>query len=662
MRNTLTPAIILLVTATITAYQGRAGGPPAAGVPPAQGTGPAQNQPPEGDPTAVISGVVIDGGTGQPVPGAIVSMSVAGRSIPMGNQTRQLTDDKGRFAFVNVWGENNYLLSASKFGYLDGGVGREKSPTDPIRSVRVLKDQWLGGVRVTIWRPATISGSVRDESGEPMVGIIVRTLVRHRLMGRDELAAGPMTLTDDRGTYRIAGLVPGRYLVQVPSVQASMPTKTRYTGPGTTNAPDGGLELDEQSRLVIGRYPLPPPPMNGKPRTYPMAFHPATSSIADAITLDLKYGDDRPNIDITLSPVSAVRVSGVLEGPPEAMTLMTVRLLAAGLENLGQGSETATALVDPSGQFTFVNVPPGTYTIDAPVSIYEFTQGGSGVPNRPASFPSPPGIQGWSRSSNAPDGLSGLSFSTTNLRGGNDVPNYSGRATITVGSADMNGVVVRLKPMGTMTGKFVLEFDPTQPVPATPPRVSATLDAANGEVYLGQPRSQSVPDAPVTDFLITGVMPGQYWLRASPGWLVKSVVWKGRDYTTTPIDTTNAGDVTGVVVTVTNNRPTLSGVVTGTATLKAEDCMIVMFPVERAQWQNIGLTPARFKSAVIGTGDSYTTTSLPAGDYIVAAIDRTIRSRWLDPSVLTQLEAGGARVTLAWGAKATLSVPVVVVK
>lgn len=652
-------AAFFLLAVPVVSGQGRAGGPPAAGSPPSQQPGTPPE--PDGPPTAAISGIVVEGGTGVPVPGAVVSINLPGFTVPSSTQLRQLTDDKGRFAFVNIWGGYAYQISVTKFGYLAGGVGREKSPDDPIKSVPVAKDQWRGDVRATIWRPAAVSGAVRDERGEPMVGIIVRALVRYRLMGRDELAAVAPTVTDDRGMYRLAGLVPGRYLIQVPSVQASMPTKTAYNGPSTTNAPDGGIEIDDTSRLVIGRYPLPPPPVNGRPMMYPMAFHPAGTSVADAMTIELKYGDDRQNVDVTLAPMPAVRVSGMLDGPPEAMTLMTVRLLAAGLENLGQGSETATALVDSGGQFTFVNVPPGTYTIDAPVNVNEFLWAGSAFSNRPASFPAPPGTGGWSRTSFAAEVVPGVQFGSSNFRG-SSVPNYSGRGTVTVGTSDVTGVVVRLKPMITVSGKIVVDLDPLQPPPAAPPRFSFTLDPANGEVYLGSPRSQQTPDAQV--FTVPAVMPGQYWVRSSgpTAWMIKSVVWKGRDYTTTPLDASSGDDMTDVVVTMTNNRPTLSGIVRSTGALKAEDCMVVVFPVERAQWRGFGLSPTRLRTATIGDGDAYSILSLPAGDYIVAAIDRAKRGIWRDPANLAQLEGAGVRVSLAWGAKVTQEVPVVVIK
>jgi hypothetical protein len=96
-------------------------------------------------------------------------------------------------------------------------------PSDPLRSLPLKTDEWLPNIKVSIWRPGAISGTVRDESGEPVVGVVVRVLQRVRIQGRDEFLAGPVTRTDDRGAYRLANLPSARYLIQVPSVQAAMP-------------------------------------------------------------------------------------------------------------------------------------------------------------------------------------------------------------------------------------------------------------------------------------------------------------------------------------------------------------------------------------------------------------------------------------------------------
>ena len=93
---------------------------------------------------------------------------------------------------------------------------------------------------------------------------------------------------------------------------------------------------------------------------------------------------------------------------------------------------------------------PASYVIDAPLRINEFSLPTPGM-SRPASFPSPPGIQSWGRSTDAAETVPGMQFGTTNFRGTNGL-NYSGRGSVTVGSSDLNGVVVRLRPQVTMSG------------------------------------------------------------------------------------------------------------------------------------------------------------------------------------------------------------------
>src|SRR6187402_1862430 len=159
-------------------------------------------------PAAVITGVVVDGTTGEAIPEAVVFLS-ATPAGPAGAQTRQLTDERGRFAFVQLPGDASYTLSATKFGYLEGGYGRDAMPTDPLRSIPLKASEWIPNIKVAIWKPGAISGVVRDESGEPAVGVVVRALKRVRIQGRDEFVAGPVTRADDRGRYRLHTLPPG---------------------------------------------------------------------------------------------------------------------------------------------------------------------------------------------------------------------------------------------------------------------------------------------------------------------------------------------------------------------------------------------------------------------------------------------------------------------
>lgn len=613
-------------------------------------TSPPASQNADANNTAAITGSVVDGAIGTPIAGALVYLTATPALPPVGVQTRQLTDEKGRFAFVNLPGNTTYTIATSKFGFLDGGYGRDSDPTDALRTLTLKAGEWVSNVRATIWRPGSVSGVIRDESGEPVVGVFVRALVKLRIQGRDDLAGGPLTLTNDRGEYRLSGLGPGRYLIQVPSVRATVPSSTKFAvSPG--RATDEVMDIDDSTRLVIGRYPLPPPPAGGRAMTYPVVFHPSSTTAAQAGVIDLKFADDRANIDLTLVPVPSVRISGVVEGPVEALKSLTLRLLPIGLENLGLGAEAATALVEGDGRFTFPHVPAGSYTIDAPVRINELTTSPGNFFSPAAQFPVPPPAQGYGRSSGGVDLIPGISYSSTTFRG--SPAEYSGRATVTAGSSDVTGVVVRLRPHVTVSGQIVLEPDPTKEV-KPPARVPVRLDPASGESRLGTPQSQIQQSAPADQFRIAGVPPGEFWVRpfATGAWIMKSAVWRGRNLALMPLDTASADEFSGVVVTMTNAVPELTGAVHGTDDDKT--AVVVIFPVEQAQWRNTGLWPARMKTAPVTSHNTYRIASVPAGDYYVAAIGRADRQRWRELEYLTGLARVASRVTLSWGGKVSL--------
>jgi len=610
-------------------------------------------------PQAAITGLVVDGATGEAVPGAIVQL-VAQPVLPRATPARLITDDKGRFAFLDL-APGAYTIVTTKSGYLDGGYGRDRAPTDRLREVSITGQVWVPNVRVAIWKPGSIAGIVRDEAGEAVVGVYVRAIRRFRIQGRDEVAAGPVTVTDDRGEYRIGGLAPGRYVIQVPSVQASMPAGTVHRS-NPFNDIDVALDVDDTSRLLIARFPLPPPTTGGARMSYPPAFHPSGSSVVHATPIDLGYGDERAAIDVTLSPVPNARVSGMVDAPAEALPFLTLRLLPAGLEQLGQGAEVATTLVSADGSFTFINVPAGSYTIDAPLRITEFI---SPSPGTRMYFPVPPGRSGWNREVDPIDATAGIQYMSTDFRAGEGA-NYSGRGSVTVGGADVTGVVIRLTPNATMSGRVVPEPDPRQPNVKPPTRFLVSLDPTDGAVANGVPRPRTGPraDGQPGEFSIPGIAPGQYWLRVlgSPGWLVKSAVWKGRDYVNEPFDARTSDDFSDMVITVTNAVPRLSGAVRSSTDVKAEDALVVVFPTDPADWRAFGLWPARMKTATVSTAGTYSLTTLPAGDYFVAAIDRTLGTAWMDPVLLERLARTAPRVTLTWGAATSQDVTTVVVR
>jgi len=622
-----------------------------------QGSVPQGAAPSPAAATGAVSGVVTDATTGAPLSGALVYLSNRGRSIA-GTQGRQLTDTKGRFAFVNVPPGTTYTVTTSRSGYLDGGFLVNDAPGSSPANITVNDNQWVRDVKVAMWRPGAIEGVVVDESGEPVVGVLVRVLPRLRLQGRDELAAGPLALTDDRGAFRLGGLGPGKYLVEVPSVQASMPTSTPLTT-GRGGAADAALELDAGTRLVLGRSPPPPPPLNGRSLAYPPLFYPGTPAVEQAGVIDLQYGEDRTGVDLHLEPVATFRVSGRVDGPPDAVSGLLLRLLPAGLESLGQGSEAATASVDADGRFTFLNVPAGSYTIDATHRMNELTTApfSMGGPGSSAMFPMPPGRQGYGRSSRSLDGAPGVSLSTTSF-GGQDAP-YTARAAVVVAGADVASVTVTLRPGATLGGTFVIERDPNQPAPESPPRLSVLLDPAGGSPALGLPQSTRGPDAPPDEFVVPGLLPGEYWLRVlSPGWLVKSVRWKDKDYTATPFDAAATTDISGVVVTVTNAVPTLAGVVHDRDGAPSSGATVLVFPPDRAQWTNFGFVPARIKSTASSNDGAFSLATLPAGDYCVIAMT-TPPAGWQDPDVFARLEPAATRVTLAWGQPTAVDLTIV---
>lgn len=607
----------------------------------------AAQQPPDTG-TSAISGVVTDGLTGRPIAGAVVYVGITGRGAA-GRVSRQLTDRKGRFVFTDLPAHDQYFLNASGFGYVNGGYGATPVRPAPTR-IRLADGEWFKDAHIQLWPPAAVSGRVLDERGEPIVGVPVRVLAQILVGGRPQIAAGPGTVTDDRGAYRIAGLRPGRYFVQVPSVQSAVPAGVDPAAPsgppiGAPTFPRAAMDMPGGFRYVLGDYATPPPP-GARPLVYPIAYHPAARTTSEAVPIELRDGDDRRNLDVTLAPVRAATISGTVQGPAEALSGLLLRLLPDGADDMGSGSEQATTLIDASGRFTFLNVPAGSYLIDARRSLTEFQLGATGAPTE--MVPRPPGFNFTGMSSaSVGSGPPGTSLTTRRMSG---AASYWGRTSVAVDGRDVTGVTIAMRQGVTLTGRFVWEGHAGAP-PDVPRGPLVWAEPADGNAALGMPGSM-LGRNPADSFTIEGMLPGRYTLRIvflQGGWQMKSITRGGEDHTYTGFDASSGRDFDGVVITLTDKAPRLTGTLTRGAAEPAPGAVAVAFPVERELWTGYGITPLRIRTAVADTSGSYRFTGLPAGEYFLVAVEEEETYGWQDPKFLEGAQARAVRVAVGWG-------------
>ena len=602
----------------------------------ASGQAPTRGQGRVVEPVAAISGVVIDGTSGEPVENATVTAEASDKSVVL--QTRQFTDAKGRFVFVNLKGGIDYTLTANASGYFSGAVSRDTGPSDQRTAIPVKESEWVRDVRVTVWKPGAISGRVVDEAGESMVGVYVRALSRAMIAGREQFVTGPLVLTDDRGVYRIPGLLAGRYIVEVPSVQT--PPATTPSGAATPGTYSG----------INGRYPWAPPAgADGRPRGYPITFYPGARSAAEATSVDVSLAQERSGVDITLEPATLFKVSGKILGQTDALTL---RMIPAGLESLGNGGEAGAAPIAKDGAFEFVGVPAGAYVIDVRRRVPEFAQAMTTSTRR---LPAPSWTNSWSLFNTAIQAAPpGISLNEQQFGSNQNASNAQAKMAIAV-NADIADLVVTLRNGATMDGTIELDADASKPdARPTVTQNSLTLDPASGQADLGSPIASIQQNA----FHFDTLRSGDYFLRARnlTGWVIKSVMWNGQDFTKKPFDAASAPAFTGVSLVVTNRVAAITGMV------KEKSAAVILFPADQTQWSSFGFSPPQIRSAFTAPDGSFRFETLPAGDYFVLAVDPANRMAWLDPEFFARMTRFASRVDVGWGDTQSVNLSIAAVR
>src|SRR3954469_1968203 len=169
---------------------------------------PAQPQDAPPTPTGRITGRVIASDNGRPVKRARVFVTAA--ELPDGGRG-VLTDDQGVFDLAEL-PAGRYTLTVSKSGFVSLSYGQRR-PLQAGTPLQLADGQQLKGIAFQLPRGSVIGGRVLDEDGEAMPGVSVRVMRYQYLQGERRLTPAGNAQTDDKGDYRVWGLMPGEYYV-----------------------------------------------------------------------------------------------------------------------------------------------------------------------------------------------------------------------------------------------------------------------------------------------------------------------------------------------------------------------------------------------------------------------------------------------------------------
>ncbi len=246
---------------------------------------------------STIQGVVVDAGTGEVLPQAVVQLAdrefeTTSRLDPARRSVAAVTDDRGRFVLVDVEAGDHHL-AISRNGYVRMEYG-SLAPGQPGTPFSLSLGETLD-VTFQMQRAARIAGRIYDEQGRPMVGAEVTAV---QVSGdpdvRSPLNVLASTKTNDLGEYRLFWLTPGDYLVSARRrAMASVADDPHsFFGP-------------QRSRNI---------PPN---RDYQPLFFPGTADYNDARTITLGAGDTVTGIDIRLSRYGTFPEIGVASPNPD---------------------------------------------------------------------------------------------------------------------------------------------------------------------------------------------------------------------------------------------------------------------------------------------------------------------------------------------------------
>lgn len=575
--------------------------------------------------TASVSGTVSVAGSGVPARRARVTLSQSDVGAPR----HTVADAQGYFSF-SALPAGRYSLSASKPGHITAqyGQARPGRPGTPIQ----LADGQKFAARLQLTRGGVLTGTVLDEDGEAIPGTQVRALRYVLQNGQRTLQSAGMGSTDDRGIYRIFGLQPGDYVIaatprnsgdgpNVDALRGEMEAlRQRAEGPRPRDDAQAAALTSRLAALEATIAALPEGPATG----YAPVYYPGATALSQATPTALGPGEERSSLDFQLQRVPVARIEGVIVNST-GQPVQNIQVTLTDLNQAAPGIGNNSARADNEGRFRFSNVAPGQYRIAARAAVGE--RGGARGELRMMAK-----VQGRAMA---------MAPSSEPIR-------LWASADVTVDGRDLTNVALSLQHGVTASGRVVFQGTSLQP-PADLTRVRVTFVPADAGAGREPAASASGQVDTSGKFTVAGIVPGRYRLSAggvSQGWVLESAVIEGQDALDFPFEVKPGQSVGSAVVTFTDRRSELTGVLTGPSAQPAPDYTLILYPADQRFWT---AQSRRIRSTRPATDGRFSFANVPPGDYKLAPIDDVEPGAWFDPAFLQQLDATALRVVVGEG-------------
>jgi hypothetical protein len=507
-----------------------------------------------------------------------------------------VADSNGGFSFVDL-AAGEFTLAAKLDGYVGGRFGQRYSDDSDL-VVELGLSEHRATIVLPLWKLATVSGQVTVGAAKPIPRARVLALRQSLSRGRHEYRRRQAATADETGSYRLA-VPPGNYLIAVESFQAP-------TGSG---------------RL-----------------SYPTMFYPSTGLASHASVLELRGGEDIGGVDLSVSAIKPLRVTGGLQWPDSDSSLGRVQVSLVGESDIPTPDlVAASTTLDSNRSFAFPTVFPGRYRLRAiKLAVSDGQLTARLAPSGGLSF-----------SGNRAMTLGAIHPPTP------DEPTWVAELPISVSEVDVRDLMLVLKPAARLSGR---------------------VQFSGGTPSLSQLQSSSVITIPIRDsdlslpitrlesgglFRTAGLPPGLYSIGlflSFPGFTLKEATLAGRSTLDVPIEV-GSDDPPNVSLVMTSLTTEISGVVRDSKGLPADGASIYVFPAERQHWTQVFHAFAvRWRAVRSSRQGGFSVRGLPPGDYVFAAVSGPVPELWYSERSLGALSTVGRKITVQEATKTQLSI------